>query len=173
MTTRIVKRKGKEYSLGYAMVGTNMQITLNGIHAEQIWYETSKKVWFAPFTLETGNFWVIVYNNRPYLATGGESMTEEDFKRDYLPNAFSPSATIGYFAFLLILPSVILGLIGSYLNPGIGSSDDAIMLVCGALIFLLMNITPVGSTKIRRKLANLSLIPHLISLLLIASNYLL
>ncbi len=152
MHTRTVKKNGNRYVLSAEMKNGTMSVAANGIVAETVYYNEKCKVWYAPYSFEEGNFWLIVYKGKPYLSAAGEVITQDSFERDYLPPAFNKRMSA-----LIMLTAIILPLIGCcafFLNHEPKSYISGIIMVSVLYVvyYFLMNRAPVATSSRRRKL---------------------
>ena len=157
MRVETVNKYGKSFTMMVENDQGFMRITLNGIVSEKVWYSEKSKVYFAPFQLEGVNYWVTVYNGKPRVIIGGESMLEEDFLRDYAQPAFSKLLGCIYVFFALILPCLAIGIASIYFKLNVSKGVYVVLLTTGYLWYALFNASPIEATKKRRQICLISL----------------
>lgn len=158
MRTKIVNRNNKTYTVTSDVVNGKVTVSLNGQVAKTVWFNPKRKVWFAPYKLNEGNFWVIVYNNNPYLTAGGDSMEEADFLRDYARRPFNLPLEILYTILAIMVPCLAIMLLSDHYGSNVSDILYIGLTVVGYVWFQLFNMAPVASVKKRRLLCLFSLI---------------
>ena len=162
MSMKIYKRKGNEYKLTYSSEGDKVVISLNDVAAEQAWYDSTRKIWFAPFELKEGNFWGVLSNQRLHLINGGDSMTEEDFRRDYMASAYSNSVAKIYSLLLIWLPAIVYWYVDFVYGEGTIGLFAPLVAAIGHFWFTMMRTYIRIPVKKRKLLFHLSLLPTVI-----------
>lgn len=152
MRKETVKRKGREYQLVVDTKKEPAEIWLNGVAAERVCYNEKRKAWFAPFTLEEGNYWVIVYNGKPYLSEAGEDLSQESFEKNYISPAYSIPVSIMWIVLGIIIPNALYKYYCTLLGIGILNSSYILFSILATLSYLLMNYAPITTVKKRRAL---------------------
>lgn len=164
MNTNTVKKNGKEYILSGYQCNTGVVLTVNGNPIDKVWSISQRNIYYSPYVIDSKNYWVVMINNNPYLMEGGDSMTEEDFLKDYATKPYNGFAYWGYIFFLLVIPTFVIDLIKS-LSYGVDNFFGTLLLFCSLVWFGLINTYPFVSTKKRRVLCHVSLIGVLLNLL--------
>lgn len=152
MRTETVKRKGRDYLLVSDTEKEPIEISINGIVAKHVYYNEKRKVWYAPFKLEEGNFWVIVYNNKPYLSIAGDNLSQDAFEKNYILPAYNIPISIIWMMFGIIIPNAVYKYFITLLGIGVLRNSHILFSMLAALYYLLMNSAPITTVKKRRLL---------------------
>ena len=110
------------------------------------------------------NTWVVIYNNKPYLVEGGESMTKADFVSNYIPKAYNSLAMVCFVFFLLMLPTLAFSVIHHIMHSE-KNLVYIVLMTCGYVIFHVLNMMPIATYNKRRIWCLLSLSCHVLSFL--------
>ena len=166
VTKNQMKRKGKEFEVTASIdeSGKVTSVSLNGCVSENISYSETYKVYFSAMNFDGENYWVSVYRNKPHLCIGGDSMTEEDFVRDYAPPAFNSIETLIIGLLGVILPNLAVIMYSATRYPDSSIMPYVVMLSCGMIIFNTINKIPAGSRANRRKICFLSVLSAVASI---------
>ena len=159
---KIYKKKGNTYNLAYSNEGEKIVLSMNGVAAEQTWYDSIKKIWFAPFETKEGNFWVVLSGQRLYLINGGDSMTEEDFRRNYLADVYSAMVAKLYSMLLIWIPAIAYWYVDFVYGEGTIGLFAPLVAAIGHFWFTLMRTYICIPVKKRKILFHLSLLPTVV-----------
>lgn len=150
MQTSTVKRKGRCYTILAETKEGKLTISVNSEELSNVYYNEKRKVWFAPYVCEQGNFWVVVYNNKLYLSSAPSELTVAEFEKRYLRRAYILPVSILLILSAIVIPEFLYMVFTVVYD--LPYSPNVLLMICPLFYYFVVNAAPITTVKKRRLL---------------------
>ena len=126
-------------------------ISVNGENAENIYYNPKREHWFAPFSVNGHDFWVIAKKSKIRLVPCVSGMSEQDFIHDYATRAYGGLVEFLFAVFGIIAPCAAALIIAYAYNIDIPTSLGAGIGFISYYWFIMCNTSPILPLSKKKK----------------------
>lgn len=171
MIQKTVKRNGQTYTLLWEGYDRDTKLCLDGVYAEKVYFHPKNNIFYAPFETKDGAYWMFVYNQKLYFTKAIHGTSEDNFEKDVVGHAYPLFFSILYLLFAILVPTVIAATLTILLVPKQDTNTYVFLASCAVFDYLIFNLSPVASKKVRRKLSLFSMVGILLIWAIFLLNY--
>ena len=133
-------------------------ISVNEQKAENVYYEPKHERWYAPFSMQGNDFWVVAGKNRIRLVPCVSGMSAQDFIHDYATRAYGGLIEFIFTLFGIFAPSVAAVVIAYVYHVDIPTGILAGIVAVSCVWFTTCNTSIVVPLHKKKKLCFLALL---------------